>query len=80
MGKRMDFDPEIIVRMAWAGVPIVNFPTPVTYATDGVSHFRMFRDNVLISYMHARLFFGMLVRLPMLLARRLGFIRRESEA
>jgi glycosyltransferase involved in cell wall biosynthesis len=80
MGKRMDFDPEIIVRMAWAGVPIVNFPTPVTYASDGVSHFRMFRDNLLISYMHARLFFGMLLRLPMLLARRFGFVRKESEA
>jgi glycosyltransferase involved in cell wall biosynthesis len=79
MGKRMDFDPEIIVRMAWAGVPIVNFPTPVTYAADGVSHFKMFRDNVLISYMHARLFFGMLWRLPMLLARRLGVRSGESE-
>lgn len=78
MGKRMDFDPEIIVRMVWAGVPVVNFPTPVTYATDGVSHFKMVRDNALISYMHARLFFGMLWRLPMLLGRRLGVISGES--
>ena len=27
--RRFDFDPEIAVRMAWLGVPIVNLPTPV---------------------------------------------------
>jgi glycosyltransferase involved in cell wall biosynthesis len=71
VGRRMDFDTEILVRMHWAGVHIVNVPTRVTYPLDGVSHFRMFRDNVFISRMHARLFFGMLWRLPRLLGRRL---------
>jgi glycosyltransferase involved in cell wall biosynthesis len=54
----MDFDPEIAVRMVWAGVPVVNLPTRVRYIGEdegGVSHFRMFRDNVLISWMHTRL-------------------------
>jgi hypothetical protein len=46
-------------------------PTSVTYPSDGVSHFKMWRDNVRISWMHTRLFFGMLWRAPWLLARRL---------
>jgi glycosyltransferase involved in cell wall biosynthesis len=54
----MDFDPEIAVRMVWAGVPVENLPTKVRYIgrdEGGVSHFRLFRDNVLISWMHSRL-------------------------
>ncbi len=57
-GDAMDFDPEIAVRMAWMGVPVVNLPTRVRYISredGGVSHFRMFRDNALISWMHTRL-------------------------
>lgn len=70
VGKRMDFDIEILVRLSWSGADIINAPVRVTYPADGVSHFKMLRDNVLISGMHARLFFGMLWRSPMLLARR----------
>lgn len=57
-GDAMDFDPEIAVRMARAGAPIVNVPTHVRYvprAEGGVSHFRMVRDNLLISRMNAGL-------------------------
>lgn len=64
IGRRMDFDPEIIVRLHWRGVGVRNLPTPVRYPTDGVSHFDVWRDNVRISRMHTRLFFGMLARLP----------------
>ena len=67
MGDRMDFDPEFIVRWYWAGHEIVQLRTPVTYPADGVSHFLPWRDNKLISLMHAKLFFGMLLRLPRLL-------------
>lgn len=70
LGKRMNFDTDILVRLYWDGVPVVNLPTPVGYPADGVSHFRAFRDNVLISRMHATLFFGMLLRLPILLERK----------
>jgi polyprenyl-phospho-N-acetylgalactosaminyl synthase len=52
---RMDFDPEIAVRLAWRGVPIINVPTKVRYLPGGVSHFRLFGDNVRISWMHTRL-------------------------
>lgn len=70
-GSRMEFDPEILVRAVWEGIPVVSMPTRVTYPTDGVSHFKMWRDNVRISWMHTRLFFGMLWRAPMILLRRL---------
>ena len=57
-GDMMDFDPEIAVRLHWAGLPIVNVPTQVRYFSEdegGVSHFRLFTDNVRISWMHTRL-------------------------
>jgi len=72
MGLRMDFDPEIMVRAHWRGIPVVNRETRVTYPMDGVSHFDVVRDNVRISRMHARLFFGMLWRLPRLLWRKVA--------
>jgi glycosyltransferase involved in cell wall biosynthesis len=70
IGRRMDFDTEILVRLHWQGLPVRNRPTRVTYPDDGVSHFDLWRDNLRISAMHARLFFGMLRRLPRLLARK----------
>lgn len=70
LGLRMNFDTDVLVRLYWDGVQIVNQPTRVSYPTDGVSHFRGLLDNVLISRMHATLFCGMLLRLPVLLARK----------
>jgi glycosyltransferase involved in cell wall biosynthesis len=71
IGKRMSFDIEILVRLYWRGVRIINVPVPVTYPIDGVSHFKVWRDNAQISAAHTRMFFGMLPRLPLLLARNL---------
>lgn len=67
--ERMAFDVEILVRLHWQGVAMVSIPTRVGYPEDGVSHFRGWEDNLRISLTHARLFFGMLLRLPKLLAR-----------
>jgi glycosyltransferase involved in cell wall biosynthesis len=67
--QRMDFDIDILVRLYWQGITIINQPTKVIYPIDGVSHFNMWRDNLSISKIHAALFFGMLRRLPQLLAR-----------
>jgi glycosyltransferase involved in cell wall biosynthesis len=56
--RRFDFDPEAAVRLAWRGVPAINHPTPVRYfrpEQGGVSHFNYLRDNLLLSFMHARL-------------------------
>jgi glycosyltransferase involved in cell wall biosynthesis len=68
-GERMDFDIEVLVRLHWRGVPMVWLDTRVGYPRDGVSHFRLGLDNLLISRMHALLFLGMLRRLPRILAR-----------
>jgi polyprenyl-phospho-N-acetylgalactosaminyl synthase len=62
----MDFDPEIAVRLVWRSSPIINIPTKVRYVSKeqgGVSHFRLFRDNVLITWMHTRLVIGAILRL-----------------
>jgi hypothetical protein len=67
----MEFDADVIVRLFWAGTPVVNLPTPVTYPADGVSNFRMVRDNLRMAALHLRLLAGMLLRLPVLLPRRL---------
>ncbi|CAI8910676.1 Glycosyl transferase [Pseudomonas chlororaphis] len=70
IGRRMDFDTDILVRLAWRNQPMCWLPTQVRYPVDGLSHFRLFHDNLLISSMHARLFFGMLLRAPLILWRR----------
>lgn len=70
LGRRMDFDIEILVRLDWAGVPILLQPTRVRYPKDGVSHFQLLADNARITSLHTRLFFGMLTRCPRLLGRR----------
>lgn len=69
VGERMDFDIEVLVRLHWEHVPMRWIPTRIRYPSDGVSHFRGWADNLLISRMHARLFLGMLARAPRLLAR-----------
>lgn len=77
--RRFDFDPEAVVRLCWAGVRPINVDAPVRYlAPDegGVSHFKYVRDNLLLTWMHSRLWWGFVFRLPMLLARRLRPSRR----
>lgn len=70
-GRRMDFDTEILVQSHWRGIQIVNMRAQVRYPEDGVSHFRMVRDNALLVRMHLRLFAGMLARVPRRALRRL---------
>lgn len=72
IAERMAFDIEIVVRLAWMGLKVVNIPTRVVYPENGLSHFDVVRDNLRISRMHAKLFFGMLIRLPVLLWRKLA--------
>ena len=71
--RRFDFDPEAVVRLCWRGVGVINLPAPVRYLSadqGGVSHFHYGRDNLLLSWMHARLLLGMFCRLPWLLRGR----------
>ncbi len=56
--RGFDFDPEVVVRMFWAGVPTVNLPAPCRYFAKhegGVSHFNYLRDNLKLIWLHTRL-------------------------
>jgi len=70
-GKRMAFDPEILVRAIWADIELKFIPIKVSYPEGGKSHFHYVRDNVEISWMHTRLIVGMVFRLPLILSRNL---------
>lgn len=69
IGARMDFDTDIMVRLYWAGTESLFLPTRVRYPEDGVSHFRMLRDNLRMIWLHLRLFAGLWPRVPQLLQR-----------
>lgn len=75
--RHMEFDVEVLVKARWAGFSMVPVPVRVTYPEENFSNFDMLRDNVRLSLMQARLFFGMLVRAPSWLFRR---SRRSAEA
>ncbi len=81
LGLRMDFDIEVLVHLHWRGVAFVWIDTPVCYPLDGVSHFRLLRDNIGITRLHLRLLLGMLRRMPQLARRTLhGGARGPADA
>lgn len=71
--KRYDFDPEVAVRLNWAGCPSVKIPAPVKYLSKedgGISHFHYLRDNIRFVFLHTKLILELIVRLPILLTRK----------
>jgi hypothetical protein len=68
---RMQFDLEALVRWIWAGGEVQFMNTKVVYPEQGLSHFRVFRDNAQITLMHTKLVIGMLLLSPVLLYRKL---------
>lgn len=77
-GRGFDFDTQMVVRLIWAGFSPLNVPTKVFYRYDngGVSHFRYFKDNLLLIRVHAQL----LARSIMMFPRFLCFPKRKSLA
>lgn len=72
--RGFDFDPEVAVRLYWAGAPVVNLPATCRYfskAEGGVSHFSYLRDNAKMVWLHLRL----LVQL--ILWRWVSLVRRD---
>lgn len=67
---RMGFDSEILVRLKWENLEFINVPTAVIYPEHGISHFHAWRDNLGMTQAHARLFVGMLWRLPRLIKQK----------
>jgi predicted LPLAT superfamily acyltransferase/glycosyltransferase involved in cell wall biosynthesis len=80
LGRRMDFDTEIMVRLFWRGTPVAELPVRVTYPPDNTSNFRMLRDNVRISAMHTRLVVRMLLTFPVILGKRPPRLNRLENA
>jgi hypothetical protein len=63
-GDHMEFDPELVILLHRAGVPVRNVPTRVVYRRGGLSHFDAVRDNARLSSVYARSLGVMLARLP----------------
>jgi glycosyltransferase involved in cell wall biosynthesis len=72
--RGFDFDPEVAVRLVWAGAPTINLPAPCRYlakSEGGVSHFHYLRDNLKLIWLHTRLLSQLLLwRWPLVLRRR----------
>ncbi|MEX2489988.1 MAG: glycosyltransferase family 2 protein [Pseudomonadales bacterium] len=69
VGKRMDFDTDVLVKLYWTGMAVVHVPVSVEYKDGIPSHFALWRDNLRITRMHTKHFFGMLRRFPALIRR-----------
>ncbi|MFT4022207.1 MAG: DUF2062 domain-containing protein [Flavihumibacter sp.] len=57
---KYEFEVEVIVRAAWAGIPVISVPVSVYYppAAERVSHFRPFKDFSRISVLNTVFFFA----------------------
>lgn len=64
IGKRMDFDTDVLVKSVWEGVEVRFIDTNVVYLENSVSHFHYLQDNLRLIWLHTRLMLGMAVRLP----------------
>lgn len=76
LGRRMDFDIEILVRLIWDEVPIFFVPVRVIYPQDNVSNFDLIRDNLWILWMHTRL----VLTMPRHVSAMLRSRRRSKQA
>lgn len=70
IGARMEFDTQIMVRLFWRGVPVLEHPVQVTYPKGNVSNFHVWRENWRITCMHTKLVCIMLLTLPKILLNR----------
>ncbi|MCR5401928.1 MAG: glycosyltransferase family 2 protein [Treponema sp.] len=75
---RMGYDIDVLVHLSWKGLPIISESVKVSYPKDGVSNFRMVRDNLRIALTYARLCLGMFIRFPLILVRNAGKKRKYA--
>ncbi len=64
-GRRYEFEVEILLRAAWAGLPIRSVKVGTVYPADRVSHFRKLHDNVRISVLNTLACVRLLVPWPL---------------
>jgi uncharacterized protein (DUF2062 family) len=53
--RRYSFEIEVLVKAAWAGVPLREVPVSVSYPPGRISHFGAFADNARLSLLNTRL-------------------------
>lgn len=55
--RHFDFDLEVLVRAAWAGLPLRSVPVRARFADNPTraSHFELWRDHLRMAWLHARL-------------------------
>jgi 3-hydroxymyristoyl/3-hydroxydecanoyl-(acyl carrier protein) dehydratase len=53
--RRMGHDPEVAVRLCWAGAPVINLDTRIRYLPGGASHYDLVWDNLEMVRTHTRL-------------------------
>ncbi len=60
------FEIEVLVKAAWAGIGLkeVNIAAHYPEGKKRISHFRLFKDNVKLSRLNAKLFFRALIPIP----------------
>jgi len=75
--RRYSFEIEILVKAAWAGIELREVDISIYYPSpaERVSHFRLFRDNLRLSLLNARLIMRAVVPLP---HRKIGDFRCEK--
>ena len=63
---RYDFEIEVLVKMAWAKIPVKSVPISVHYPPNDerISHFHKFTDNVRLSLLHTMLVLRQLLPWP----------------
>lgn len=76
-GSRYNFEVEIIVKGAWAGLEIIDHPVSVNYSeeTKKASHFDPFWDNFRISTTYTKLVIRNFIPLP----HKVIFVREEKD-
>ena len=52
-----DFEIEVLVKAAWAGIPVTSVPVKVLYPEDRVSHMRPVLDFIRIAFLNTRFVF-----------------------
>jgi predicted LPLAT superfamily acyltransferase/glycosyltransferase involved in cell wall biosynthesis len=62
---RYDFEVEVLLKAAWAGLPLRSVPIQVIYPKDRVTHFRPFKDNVRISLLNTLTCLRLLLPFPL---------------
>lgn len=75
--RRYSLEIEVLVKAAWAGIELREVDISIYYPSPGerISHFRLFRDNLRLSLLNARLIMRAVVPLP---HRKIGNFRCEK--